>query len=88
MSTVRLCDNKSIETLEKEYKLQYPGFEPHVWAAMAYYAKGMTFEGVRTLLGQRFGPDIVAKRDALLKEALQAGKGEETIFEIEDITQQ
>ncbi len=79
--------------LETRYRKEYPGFEPATWAAMAYYSKGYCFEDVRLLLAKRFGDDLVARRDALIREARAAGSSpynpnhdSEPIFEIEDVT--
>ena len=85
-------DERSLQEYEMEYKLQYPGFEPHVWAARAYHAKGMSFEVVQALLAERFGPELKAKRDAIIQEALEVGKrdpesGPIPVFEIEEITE-
>ena len=84
-------DERSLLEYEMEYKLQYPGFEPHVWAAMAYHAKGMTFEVVQALLAERFGPELKAKRDAIIQEALEVGRQDpesaSPVFEIEEITE-
>ena len=88
-------DSAQIE-FENRYRKEFPGFEPATWAAMAYYAKGYTFEDVRLLLAKRFGDNLVAKRDALIQEALMAGSSAydpnpnpnlDPIFEIEDVTE-
>ncbi len=82
-------DRAQIE-LEAKYQVEFPGFEPHTWAAMAYYNKGYSYEDVRILLAKRFGDSVVASRDALVREARAAGSSEynpiEPIFEIEDVT--
>jgi hypothetical protein len=85
-------DSTQIE-LENRYRNEFPGFEPATWAAMAYYSKGYAFEDVRLLLAKRFGDDLIAKRDALVREALEAGSSAynpnpdpDPIFEIEDVT--
>ncbi len=81
-------DNAQID-LETRYRLEFPGFEPATWAAMAYYSKGYPYEDVRLLLAQRFGDKVVAERDALVREALEAGSAaynpNETIFEIDEL---
>jgi hypothetical protein len=85
-------DSTQIE-LENRYRNEFPGFEPATWAAMAYYSKGYAFEDVRLLLAKRFGDDLIAKRDALVREALEAGSSAyspnpdpDPIFKIEDVT--
>jgi hypothetical protein len=83
-------DSTQIE-LESRYKTEFPGFDPATWAAMAYYSKGYSYEDVRLLLAKRFGDAIVAKRDALVREAREAGSSAynpnpEPIFEIEDVS--
>jgi hypothetical protein len=76
--------------LEKRYQNEFPGFEPATWAAMAYYSKGYSYEDVRMLLAKRFGDELVAKRDALAREAKMAGKTDydpnpEPVFKLEDV---
>ena len=79
--------------LETRYRNEFPGFEPATWAAMAYYSKGYAFEDARLLLAKRFGDDSIAKRDALVREAREAGSSAynpnpdpDPIFEIENVT--
>jgi hypothetical protein len=85
---IELLDVAQIE-LETRYKLEFPGFEPATWAAMAYYSKGYPYEDVRLLLAKRFGDKLVADRDALVREAREAGSiaynPDEPIFEIDDL---
>jgi len=61
---------------------------------MAYYSKGYSYENVRMLLAKRFGEDLVAKRDALVREATMAGSTDydpnsnpdpEPIFKLEEV---
>jgi hypothetical protein len=93
MTTPGTPNNGTIDTaqieLETRYRLEFPGFEPATWAAMAYYSKGYPYEDVRLLLAQRFGDKVVADRDALVREAREAGSTaynpNETIFEIDDV---
>ena len=79
--------------LETLYRNKFPAFDPATWAAMAYYSKGCSFEDVRLLLAKRFGDNLVAKRDTLLREARATGSSSydpnpnhDPIFEIEDVT--
>ena len=58
---------------------------------MAYYFKVNSYASVRLLLAKRFGDGLVAKRDALVREARAAGSSAynpnpDPIFEIEDVT--
>jgi hypothetical protein len=83
-------DSMQIE-LETRYRKEFPGFDPATWAAMAYYSKGYSYEDVRLLLAKRFGDSLVAKRDALVREALEAGSSAynpnpEHVFQIDDVT--
>ena len=83
-------DSMQIE-LETRYRKEFPGFDPATWAAMAYYSKGYSYEDVRMLLAKRFGDSLVAKRDALVREALEAGSSaynpnSEPVFQIDDVT--
>ena len=85
-------DSTQIE-LENRYRNEFPGFEPATWAAMAYYSKGYAFEDVKLLLAKRLGDDLIAKRDALVREAREAGSSAynsnpdpDPIFEIKDET--
>jgi hypothetical protein len=84
-------DSMQIE-LENRYRKEFPGFDPTTWAAMAYYSKGYSYEDVRMLLAKRFGDSLVAKRDALVREALEAGSSAynpnpEPVFQIDDVTE-
>ena len=59
---------------------------------MAYYSKGYSYEDVRLLLARRFGDQLVAKRDALVRETKMAGRTDydrnpDPVFEIEDVTE-
>ncbi len=72
MTTNEDLDPMQIE-LEARYKKEFPGFDPATWATMAYYSKGYSYEDVRLLLAKRFGGSLVAKRDALVREAREAG---------------
>lgn len=81
--------SKSQLEQERAYQAQFPGFDPVTWAAMAYYSKGYAYEDVRLLIAKRFGDDVVAKRDALVKEVMEAGstsyKPPPAIFEIDEL---
>lgn len=74
---------------ERAYQAEFPGFDPVTWAAMAYYSKGYAYEDVRILIAKRFGDAVVAKRDALVKEVMEAGstqyKPPATVFEIDEL---
>ena len=83
-------DSMQIE-LETRYRKEFPGFDPATWAAMAYYSKGYSYEDVRLLLAKRFGDSLLSKREALVREAREAGSSDynpnpEPVFQIDDVT--
>jgi hypothetical protein len=85
-------DSTQIE-LESRYRTKFPGFDPATWAAMAYYSKGCSYEDVRLLLAKRLGDSSIIKRDALIREAREAGSSvynpnpsPDPIFQIKDVT--
>ncbi len=83
-------DSMQVE-LETRYRKEFPGFDPATWAAMAYYSKGFSYEDVRMLLAKRFGDSLLSKREALVREAREAGSSvynpnPEPVFQIDDVT--
>jgi hypothetical protein len=83
--------DKSQLEQERAYQAEFPGFDPVTWAAMAYYSKGYPYTDVRLLLAKRFGDAVVAKRDALVKEVMEAGSSPyqppDIMFEIEELAE-
>lgn len=47
-------DTCSFTELESHYQELYPHFNPYVWAAMAYFKKGVGHEECKAILDERF----------------------------------
>ena len=58
----------SIPELEAHYKAEFPGFEPYVWACMAYHRKGYAQAETYRLLEERFGEENRRKDEEMLRK--------------------
>lgn len=47
-------DTCSIGELEAHYRALFPQFNPYVWAAMAYFRRGVGYEECKKTLDDRF----------------------------------
>lgn len=74
----------TVAELEASYKQEFPGFEPLVWSAMAYFALGLSPEDANERLKERYGERLKQREDECkarvqeIEEALKRHEEEQT----------
>lgn len=69
----------TLEELEALYKKDFPGFEPLVWSAMAYFAFGLSAGEANLRLKERYG-DRMKKREEECKERVREIERERELY--------